>query len=74
MHMTQDGIIVYAGPNSMALLTVEFCTVDHPPLAVQAPNFYACCVSEKCLVIWSSHAHKQNSLVTCDLRAEFLPL
>ncbi len=46
------------GPNFMALLTAKFCACDHhPPLTVQAPNFCASCVSEECLVAWSTAVH-----------------
>ncbi len=64
------------GPNIMALLTAEFCACDHySPLTVQAPNFRSSCVSEECLVTWSTHAHKQkfsaNSWNTFDVSKEF---
>ena len=48
--------------NFMAQLTAEICAYDHhSPLTVQALNFFASCVSDKCLVTWSSQVHKQKS-------------
>ena len=45
----------------LCLFTAEFCACVHSPLlTVQWLFFCASCVSEECLVMWSSHAHKQK--------------
>ena len=45
----------------MALLNAEFCAYDHDsPFDMLAPNFCANLVSVECLVMWSTHSHKQK--------------
>ena len=56
--------LVSIGSNIMALLTTELCAYymyyNQTLPTVQAPNCCASCVSEKCLVVWSTHAHNQK--------------
>ena len=64
-----------SGPNFMALFIAKFCIYNHHSLlTLQVPNFCASCVSKKCLVTWSTHAHQNsqnNPSNTIDVSKEF---
>ena len=61
-------------PDFMALLSAKFCAYNHHSLlTVQALKFCASCVtcvSEECLVLWSTRPPKQKFLLTREIHSQ----